>query len=172
MDRYRNRIFFCFICMLVFIFYSHFENINVNAAESIYKPIDLYSLPSLNSKSYINIPLPKLTRKRLQRHFRTSFDSYDFKQSIINTQKDKALNLLSKKKYKESYDLFSHIQKQSNDDDIRFYSLYSLFLMNKINSCNYDFIISELGLLEKNGYSRPELTEIKDFINCESAESL
>ena len=60
-------------------------------------------------------------------------------------------------------------EAQRENNNARFYYLYSLFLNNKMDRNNYQTIKEGLLALETHGYLRREIKDVLDFINYEEA---
>ncbi|MCL2880324.1 MAG: hypothetical protein FWF29_08780 [Treponema sp.] len=58
-------------------------------------------------------------------------------------------------------------RQRPKNTDARFYSLYSLFLSNKLDRSKYRQITEGLETLQRNGYQRVEINEVLDFITLE-----
>jgi len=58
-------------------------------------------------------------------------------------------------------------QARPENSEARFFHLYSLFLSNRLDRGNYRQIREGLQTLERNGYHRPEIRDVLDFIEAE-----
>jgi hypothetical protein len=81
-----------------------------------------------------------------------------------------AANLFKAGDYIKANALYTLIAKeQPENTSMRFYQLYTLFLINKVDRENYPLIKHGFSILEKNGYTRPEIKAVLDFINLEES---
>lgn len=87
---------------------------------------------------------------------------------IISNDMTEGLSLMEKKKYEQAMQIFNKVcQLQPYNSEAKFYSIYALFLKNKLDTANYKLITETISSLRGAGYNRNEMTEIEDFIKCE-----
>ncbi len=66
--------------------------------------------------------------------------------------------------------MFSEVAGYQKDNfEAQFYAYYSLFLQNTMDSSVYQKVIDGFDFLERNGYMRNEMDEVRQLINEEQA---
>jgi tetratricopeptide (TPR) repeat protein len=79
-----------------------------------------------------------------------------------------AEGLFGSGRYRQAYELYARASDtQPDNQEARFYRLYSLFLVNRSDRSQYRVIRSGLAQLERNGYTRPEIGEVLSYIEAE-----
>ncbi|MGP1587603.1 MAG: hypothetical protein ACTTHG_04605 [Treponemataceae bacterium] len=104
--------------------------------------------------------------------FEKIFQKYEekLKSGYLKIEKDNAFILFSQKKYCDAYEKFNSLSRICDDVEIRFFTIYSLFLSNKMDSSNYELYSTEISKLKDSGYYRKEMDEIEVFIRYETGE--
>ena len=88
--------------------------------------------------------------------------------AIISKDMSEGIALMAKKEYAKAKDLFDKVcALQPYNNEARFYSVYALFLQNKIKQSNYKLITDTFSSLRGVGYSRKEMDEVENFIKIE-----
>ena len=86
---------------------------------------------------------------------------------LVDMEKE-AQTLFRDKNYAQAYSRYAVLSDaQPENTEARFYSLYSLFMVNRMDSGNYPKIKDGLLALEKNGYIRAEIKETLEYIDLE-----
>lgn len=88
--------------------------------------------------------------------------------AIISKDMSKGIALMSKKEYAKAKAVFDKVYAlQPYNNEAKFYSVYSLFLQNKLKHTNYKLITDTFSSLRGAGYSRKEMEEVENFIKDE-----
>jgi hypothetical protein len=97
---------------------------------------------------------------------KTLEDLYD--EQTILAQMSEAKRLFEERKYRQAHGLYviltGHLPE---NQEMWFHRYYSLFLLNRSDRQQYRQIREGLTLLERQGYTRPEIREILMFIETE-----
>ena len=59
------------------------------------------------------------------------------------------------------------LAQQPENDSIRFWCAYSLFMTNKLDRSKYGYLQQQIQILHRNGYQHPNLTEMQEFLVSE-----
>jgi uncharacterized protein YoxC len=93
-----------------------------------------------------------------------------YDEEVLIQKSDEAAALFAKGQYRSANALYVVItEEQPENQDAWFYRWYSLFLSNKNDRAQYRQIREGLTLLERNGYTRPELLEVLVYITLEES---
>jgi tetratricopeptide (TPR) repeat protein len=93
-----------------------------------------------------------------------------FEEDALAAQEREAAALFAAGRYVTASDLYREIaQAHPEDTEARFYRYYALFLSNRQNRDAYRSIQDAFTLLERQGYTRRELTETLAYIAAETA---
>jgi hypothetical protein len=86
----------------------------------------------------------------------------------IEIMRGEAYTAFKNENYKRAYDLFSNVQLYQKDNlDVRFYRIYSLFLVNRMDTGKYKMMLDELAILRLNGYTDERVDEMAEHIEQE-----
>jgi Holliday junction resolvase-like predicted endonuclease len=92
-----------------------------------------------------------------------------YNEDALVTERRNAAKAFAEGRYTAAARLYGEIATAHPDDqEARFYQYYALFLNNKQDRDNYRIIFDAMSLLERNGYSRREITETLQFIAAET----
>jgi hypothetical protein len=93
-----------------------------------------------------------------------------YDEEALVQKSDEAAALFARGQYRSANALYVVItEEQPENRDAWFYRWYSLFLSNKNDRAQYRRIREGLTLLERNGYTRPELLEVLAYITLEES---
>ena len=96
-----------------------------------------------------------------------------YAQSALADKAAEAAGLFSRGRYAQANALYAVIAaEQPENAEARFYQHYSLFLANRLERGNYRQIKEGLELLQRGGYSRPEIGQTLEYIRLEEATAL
>jgi hypothetical protein len=99
---------------------------------------------------------------------RRTLESF-YKEDALTAEKRDAARAFAEGRYVTAAKLYGEIATAHPDDqEARFYQYYALFLNNKQDRNNYRIIRDAMNTLERQGYSRKELTETLDYIAAET----
>ena len=88
-----------------------------------------------------------------------------YAEDILASERKEAEAAFRAGRYPTANRLYREIAAAHQDDqEARFFLYYSLFLINKMERDNYRIIADAMNLLEKQGYTRREITETLNFI--------
>ena|GEM_PF-5242536 len=88
--------------------------------------------------------------------------------AVISKDMSEGLSLMAKKEYAQAKAIFDKVVAlQPYNNEAKFYSVYALFLQNKIKQSNYKLITDTFSSLRGAGYSRIEMEEVESFIKGE-----
>ena len=91
---------------------------------------------------------------------------------LADKMRDAAL-LLKEGKINQAYNMYEIVSEEQPDNkDARFYMYYTLFLKNKFDRDEYPKIKKGFYMLEREGYSRKEMTEVLLYIETEKNYSV
>lgn len=125
------------------------------------------SLKIQNSQYEKTLEMSKTFNQILEAEKSKRIDNAQKDLELQNTIKE-ARKYFLKKDYFNSYKLsLVALELESDNLEIRFMKMYSLFNMNKTDSKNYNQIIEDCKILEKNGYKQKDVSAILDFIRLE-----
>lgn len=128
--------------------------------------MDILSSQSSQSKETKNLEKIYSDLLEEEQKKKVSDSEYDLNLEI---NRKKVRLLYQKKNYSDCYKLADDILFIENEDlEMRFYRMCSLFLINKMDSSNYEFIMDECEVLILNNYMVTEVLEIKNYIEEES----
>ena len=95
---------------------------------------------------------------------RRTLDSF-YREDILTAERKEAAAAFSAGRYVTANRLYREIAvAHPEDQEARFFQYYALFLINRMDQDNYRLIWNAMTLLERQGYSRRELTETLEFI--------
>ena len=98
---------------------------------------------------------------------RRTLDSF-YREDVLVAERREAAAAFSAGRYNTANRLYSEISAAHPDDqEVRFYQYYALFLSNRQDRDNYRQIEEAFILLERQGYTRREVTETLRFISEE-----
>ncbi|MCL1812615.1 MAG: hypothetical protein FWG29_03745 [Treponema sp.] len=99
---------------------------------------------------------------------RRTLESF-YREDVLTAGRKEAAAAFSAGRYVTANLLYREIAAaHQNDQEARFFQYYALFLNNKMDRDNYPIIKDAMILLEKQGYTRKELTETLKFIANEA----
>ncbi len=88
--------------------------------------------------------------------------------AVISKDMSEGLLLMAKKEYAQAKVIFDKVcALQPYNNEAKFYSIYALFLQNKIKQSNYKLITDTFSSLRGAGYNRKEMEEVENFIKVE-----
>ena len=100
---------------------------------------------------------------------RRTLESF-YNEDVLATERREAAVAFAAGRYVTASRIYGEIAAAHPEDhDARFFQYYALFLNNKMNRDNYRLIQDGMALLERQGYTRRELTETLNFINAETS---
>ena len=112
--------------------------------------------------------LDKSYRDFLEAQKRKTLESL-YAEDVLTAERKKAAEAFTAGRYQTASKLYRGIAiAHQEDQDARFHQYYALFLSNKQNRDNYHSITEAMNTLERQGYSRKELTETLQFITGET----
>jgi hypothetical protein len=95
-----------------------------------------------------------------------------YSEDAMTEKIEEAEKAFSEEKYLSANRLYTELSEfYSDNNDMRFYRYYSLFLSNKADRNNYRQIKEAFQLLERNGYTRNEIGEVFEYIENEIVEN-
>ena len=99
---------------------------------------------------------------------RRTLESF-YKEDVLTAERREAAVAFAAGRYVTANILYREIAAaHPEDQEARFYQYYALFLINKMDRDNYRLIWNAMTLLERQGYTRKELTETLEFIANET----
>jgi hypothetical protein len=91
-----------------------------------------------------------------------------YREGAVIDAGEEAYRLFMDGQYRRANELFIFLtEEQPEDQDAWFYRYYSLFLINKNDRGQYRGIREGFSLLERLGYTRPEMQEVIDYMTTE-----
>ena len=95
-----------------------------------------------------------------------------YKEDELDVERQKAIEAFAAAQYVSASGLYREIATaHPEDQEARFFQYYSLFLSNKLDQDNYPAIKEAMILLERQGYTREELSQTLEFIEAETGLS-
>jgi len=114
------------------------------------------------------LKLDRSYRDFLEAQKRKTLESL-YAEDVLTAERKTAADAFSAGRYQTASKLYREIAiAHPEDPEARFYQYYALFLSNKQNMDNYHSIIEAMNTLERQGYSRKELTATLKFITEET----
>ena len=105
-----------------------------------------------------------LLQELLEAQKRKTLESL-YVEDVLAKEREEATEAFAKGRYLTAQKLYGEISTaHPEDQEARFYQYYSLFLSNKLNRDNYRNVREAMTLLERQGYTRSELTETLEYI--------
>ena len=99
---------------------------------------------------------------------RRTLESF-YNEDILTAERREAAAAFTAGRYVTASRLYGEIAAgHPEDHEARFYQYYALFLNNRMDADNYRSIREAMNLLERQGYTRREITETLNFINAET----
>lgn len=124
-----------------------------------------------NSQYNSTVEIEKLYQNLLfeQQQKTVSTSEYD---AVLQNKRQNAFTLMEQTLYTQAHKLFSEIVLSNpNDYESRFYSVYTLFYSNPLDSRHYNKILREISDLKENGYDNEKMQEMTDFIEVEKGSN-
>jgi hypothetical protein len=98
---------------------------------------------------------------------RTIDDVYPEEQ--LKAMMQTGIEYLHKQKYAQARESFMEICKFAPDNlEARFYATQALFLLNRLDRSQYAIIQKEFQILKENGFTKPEMEDILNYIANEN----
>lgn len=87
----------------------------------------------------------------------------------LQGKRQNAFILMERELFVQAHKLFSEVALINPEDyECRFYSIYTLFYSNPLDSRHYNRILQEISILQKNEYRNDNMQKIIDFIAVET----
>jgi hypothetical protein len=143
---------------------NHFLEQTENMERALLTAFNNSSEGTLNSIRNFNATYQRL----LEAQKRRTLESL-YKEDAIATERRDAAKAFAEGRYVTASRLYGEVATAHPDDqEARFYQYYALFLNNKQDQNNYRIIRDAMNVLERQGYSRREITETLKFIATET----